>query len=264
MHEDDPIEQVKRADEAVELARPLTTPKHRLTLAKALANLGTKRRIAFEKVGGIERMNSAREHLLEAIEIAEEIKDKGVVDGPFLFLPNTSHGLSKWHHLMGNRDERDRVAQQAHDALERMATVHTDSVPLQQLLATSYWNAGEYDRTFEVEEKLAKENPLVTSYQVDLAYSYGRLSTFRRQEGGRDREAVELAANSLNIYQRLADEYPEREQFRNSLAVAHKDLAWAQRSAGKLDEAIKSSEAAIEILKETRTIVTYSLMHIRT
>ncbi len=240
-------EQLDYFGRAVELTRPLTAPKHRLTLAHALADLAGVQVYHFRNVGGVEKMAVAHRHLSEAIDIYEETQDQNVVDGPFLSLPRSYQAMANWHFLMGNSDEAKRYDLEAMDQLERLAEAFPENIKVQRALASSSQDA---DQKIEVLEALAKNNPFAPGFRLQVAQAH-RYKAFSLQHASNAERCVESFTTALRMLEALVESHPQREEFKNELAVSHRHLGSALIAVGKLDEAIENCHSAIEILTET-------------
>src|SRR5262249_52274029 len=103
-----------------------------------------------------------------------------------------------------------------------------------------------YRRALVVQEKLARENPLVTEYQDQLVTCYSTIA-YQHKIAGRADEALELYRASQEILEQLARKNPDVIQHRSrrigGLLLIGDIL---QRSKGKNEEALGLYRQALE------------------
>lgn len=109
---------------------------------------------------------------------------------------------------------------------EASAAVPTDLV-LRREMAEGYLflphEADFLQKAFSILEPMAAANPSDPKIRYDLAKAH-EWSGFKAGSQAKWEEAKGEHAKSLEIYQRLADEYPKNEDYLNEVAFAHKHL----------------------------------------
>ena len=238
---------VERLEKAVEIARPLTTPDHRLTLARAYADLGET--LIRHRTANSDEIETAHGALTEAIHILEELDGSTVAEGAPVRLPQVHELMAELYNMIGNEPGEEQSRNRAIELLNRLAKADPDDTRVQESLARSYWNAGLYERALDIDKKLATENPHVFVFQIELAASYGRLAMLRRSDDDLD-QAIDFAKLSVESMRRTAEEFPERAASKAYLGQEEQRLAHFLLEAGKIDEAIGRSESAIRNLTE--------------
>ncbi len=93
----------------------------------------------------------------------------------------------------------------------------------------------EFRRALDIYQKLADDNPAVTKFRSDLAFSHNNLGLVLMD--GRPSAAAAEFRKGLALYQKLADDNPAVIAFRSDLAYSHNHLGWLLWNTGKLAEA---------------------------
>jgi serine/threonine protein kinase/tetratricopeptide (TPR) repeat protein len=102
------------------------------------------------------------------------------------------------------------------------------------------------DRSIEIWQKLARQNPKASSYRLDLARTYERRAEWLK-ENGRGTEADKELEKSLVLRRELARDFPERGQHGAWLAVSYRTLAETQIARNQPQEAEKTLRQAVEL-----------------
>ena len=242
---------IERLQIAVEIAEPLSDSSQILTLANALVNLGAYKLIYFEDVGGTEKLEESHTAVMRAIEILErEVNKAQTADDASRLLSEAYETVARWHGFMGNQADEDRLRRLAIDIRERLHAANPRSVKLRSDLIIGYWNAGAYEQSIGIAEKLADEHPRVIPHQRQLAELYGKFGGILLQQGQHE-QAVNNLRKSIDVWQRIYQSQPAKKKYLARVGVENKSLARALRKAGKLEEAVASCETAIRILTET-------------
>ena len=97
-----------------------------------------------------------------------------------------------------------------------------------------------------IRQKLADDNPAVTDFRSDLAWSHRALADLLSKTG-KPAEAEAEYRKALAIRQKLADDNPAVTGFRSSLADSHFDLGILLSNTGKPAEAEAEYRKALAI-----------------
>ena len=104
----------------------------------------------------------------------------------------------------------------------------------------------EYRKALAILQKLADDNPAITSIQSGLAYSL-RLIGWQLAQAGKTDEAIGYYTREEAIRQKLAEASSATPEDRDSLANCQTNTADVLRRSGRLDEALAACERALAV-----------------
>ncbi|MEX2139568.1 MAG: serine/threonine-protein kinase [Pirellulales bacterium] len=183
-------------------------------------------------------------------------------------LAKTHNNLAEVYKEQGALDEALKSYRAALAIQETLAQssspTNSQSNEEQSLLATIYSNLGglhyrreergealkSYRAALEIQEKLARENPLLAAYQNNLAKTYNNLGVLRRDDGA-PIEALKSYRAALEIRQKLAPEKALDASFQEDLARNHLNIAELRQVAGSAaSQSLTEAETILKSLKE--------------
>jgi serine/threonine protein kinase len=188
----------------------------------------------------------------------------------------TYYRLAMLTQLIGSKDDAVAHFNKAIDLYGELAHAHSDQPRFQSDLAICYNDLSNLyrisGRTSEavtiqqkalvIRERLARDRRSGARYKNELAKSYGNLGVLHN-EAGRVADALEASRQAREINARLAaDLHPDLEfasdlgkhynspsTFRIDLALNLLSMSYAQFGLGRFDDALKSREAAREVIE---------------
>jgi tetratricopeptide (TPR) repeat protein len=103
-----------------------------------------------------------------------------------------------------------------------------------------------YNKTLEIQEKLAARDPASTEWQSDLGGSHERIGDVQRAQGDQS-SALSSYNKTLEISQKLGARDPGNTKWQRDLSVSYGEIGDVQRDQGDLASALSSYNKTLEI-----------------
>jgi tetratricopeptide (TPR) repeat protein len=100
-----------------------------------------------------------------------------------------------------------------------------------------------YEESLAVRERLARENPDNTQFQIEVAWTHQHIAA-RLNEMGRRAESLAAHERARSLFERLARDHPSNVSILLKLAACENFMGRIQTHMGRLDEALASHQRA--------------------
>ncbi len=101
-----------------------------------------------------------------------------------------------------------------------------------------------YNRAHEILDRLARDNPQVTQYQMNLAISLNGIGVLQGQ-AGLEKDGLVSLGEAASIWERLIKEHPEDPNYANAAGSAHYNMAAIEWNQKRFEPARLSSQKAV-------------------
>jgi tetratricopeptide (TPR) repeat protein/tRNA A-37 threonylcarbamoyl transferase component Bud32 len=144
------------------------------------------------------------------------------------------------------------------ESLDSLAGASFDLASLTDQIGDKQDAIAAYKEAISIRERLAREHPYITEFQIALAISRQNLGDLLSQTGKRD-EATEAHQQARTTLEQLARETPSITKLQSALALSRINLGVSLSETGKPDEAIAAFQQAkttLELLARENPSVT--------
>jgi tetratricopeptide (TPR) repeat protein len=146
------------------------------------------------------------------------------------------------------------------DALSKLAAANFDLATTTAEIGSVLDAVRSYTESIAIFERLTRDDPAVTKYQVNLAASHNNIGVMLGKTG-HPAEALESHRRAMMIQERLARDNPAVAQLQNDLAGSHNNMGSLLRVTGHPTEALESFRQALAIgerlVREHPTVIEY-------